>query len=231
MELRLDAMEARILGSLIEKELSTPDYYPLSLIALTNACNQKSNRDPVVAYDEADVQETLERMIEKQVVWKSDVGRVTKYEERLTHQRSLVPRESSVLCVLMLRGPQTLGEIRGRTARLHEFEDLAQVQKALDSLVEWGLVRRLARMPGRKESRYTHLLSGGGDVPEMPAPSDAGPMPATQGDAPVPAPSGDAPMPAIDPARIERIEETLESLRLEIEALRAEFAAFKKQFD
>jgi uncharacterized protein YceH (UPF0502 family) len=127
-----------------------------------------------------------------------------------------------VLCVLLLRGPQTLGEIRGRTARLHEFEDPAQVQEALDSLLEWGLVRRLARMPGRKEPRYTHLLSGGDDVPEMLASSGAGPMPATQ---------SDAPMSAIDPARVERIEETLESLRLEIEVLRAEFAAFKKQFD
>jgi uncharacterized protein len=222
MELQLDAMETRILGSLIEKELSTPDYYPLSLNALINACNQKSNRDPVVAYDEADVRSALERMIEKQVVWKSDVGRVTKYEERFTHQRSLVPRESSVICVLLLRGPQTLGEIRGRTSRLFEFEDLAQVQNALDSLEEWGLVRQLPRMPGRKECRYIHLLAGEAEVPEVPASPEAAPMPAS---------AVEASAPAVDPARIERIEETLESLRHEIEALRAEFAAFRRQFE
>ena len=213
MELQLDAMEIRILGSLIEKELSTPDYYPLSLNALTNACNQKSNRDPVVAYGEAEVEAMLEQLIEKEVVWKSNVGRVTKYEERFTHNRSLVPRESAVLCVLFLRGPQTIGEIRSRTPRLFEFEDLVQVQEALDNLVEWGMVRRLPRMPGHKESRFMHLLSGEDEAPQMPAPTDTGPVP------------------AIAAARIENIERTLESLREEIDALKAEFAEFKKQFD
>jgi uncharacterized protein YceH (UPF0502 family) len=213
MELQLDGMEIRILGSLIEKELSTPDYYPLSLNALTNACNQKSNRDPVVAYEEAAVEAALERMIEKQVVWKSHVGRVIKYEERFTPARSLVPRESAVLCVLFLRGPQTLGEIRSRTPRLFEFEDLAQVQAALDNLVEWGLVRRLPRLPGHKESRYIQLLSGEAEAPEMPAGPETGPVA------------------AIDPSRIENIEQALSSLRDEIEALKAEFAEFKKQFE
>jgi uncharacterized protein len=213
MEIQLDAMEIRIVGSLIEKELATPDYYPLSLNALTNACNQKSNRDPVVAYDEADVQATLKRLIEKQVVWKSDVGRVTKYEERFTHERSLVPRESSVLCVLLLRGPQTIGELRGRTTRLYEFEDLEQVQGALGNLEEWGLVRQLQRIPGHKESRYTHLLAGEAEVSEMPA------LPAV------------APIPAIDLSRIENIEQTIEHLHNEIDTLKAEFAVFKKQFD
>jgi uncharacterized protein YceH (UPF0502 family) len=213
MELQLDAMEIRILGSLIEKELSTPDYYPLSLNALINACNQKSSRDPVVAFDKADVEAALERMIEKQVVWKSHVGRVIKYEERFTHSRSLVPQESSVLCVLLLRGPQTLGEIRSRTPRLFEFQDLAQVQAALDNLVEWGLVRMLPRLPGHKESRCMHLLSGEDEAPQMPAPPET------------------APVPAIDAARIENIEQSLEGLRDEIDALKAEFAEFKKQFD
>jgi uncharacterized protein YceH (UPF0502 family) len=213
MELELDAMEIRILGSLMEKELSTPDYYPLSLNALTNACNQKSNRDPVVAYNEADVQATLARLIEKQVVWKSDVGRATKYEERLTHARNLVPREAAVLCVLFLRGPQTLGEIRSRTTRLHEFGDLEQVREALDNLEEWGMVRCLPRMPGHKESRYIHLLGGEDDHSEMPA-----------------SPT-DEPVPAIDPARIEKIEQNLEKLHNEIDALKVEFAAFKKQFE
>ncbi|MEJ2661793.1 MAG: YceH family protein [Desulfobacteraceae bacterium] len=213
MELQLDAMEIRILGSLIEKQLSTPDYYPLSLNALTNACNQKSSRDPVVAYDEGDVEAVLERMIEKQVVWKSHVGRVTKYEERFTHSRSLVPRESAVLCVLFLRGPQTLGEIRSRTSRLFEFEDLTQVQEALDNLVEWGLVRRLPRMPGHKESRCIHLLSKEAEDAQEPAASET------------------EPVPAVDRSRIENIERALEGLRDEIDALKAEFAEFKKQFD
>jgi uncharacterized protein YceH (UPF0502 family) len=147
------------------------------------------------------------------VVWKSHVGRVIKYEERFTHSRSLVPRESAVLCVLFLRGPQTLGEIRSRTPRLFEFEDLAQVQTALDNLVEWGLVRRLPRMPGHKESRYVHLLSGEAEAPETPAPPET------------------EPVPAIDPSRIENIEQALASLRDEIVALKAEFAEFKRQFD
>jgi uncharacterized protein len=213
MEHQLDAMEIRVLGSLIEKQLSTPDYYPLSLNALTNACSQKSNRDPVVAYSEADVEATLERLIEKQVVWKSDVGRVTKYEERFTHERSLVPREASVLCILLLRGAQTLGEIRSRSLRLYEFKDLEQVQGALDDLEQWGLVRRLPRMPGHKESRYIHLLAGETEVPEMQAPPAA------------------ASTPAIDLSRIEHIEQSLENLHHELDALKSEFAAFKKQFD
>ena len=213
MELLLDAMEIRILGSLIEKELSTPDYYPLSLNALTNACNQKSNRDPVVAYDEGEVKSVLDRLIEKQVVWKSDVGRVTKYEERFTHAHSLVPRESSVLCVLLLRGPQTIGEIRGRTSRLYEFEDLEQVQGALGNLEEWGFARQLPRMPGHKESRYTHLLAGEAEIPAT---------------ATTPLAASMAP---IDPARIENIEQVLENLRNEIDEMKAQFAAFKKQFE
>jgi uncharacterized protein len=213
MEFRLDTMEIRILGSLIEKELATPDYYPLSLNALTNACNQKSNREPVVTYDEADVKSVLDRLIEKQVVWKSDVGRVTKYEERFTHAHSLLPRESSVLCVLLLRGPQTIGEIRGRTTRLFEFEDLEQVQGALGNLEEWGFTRQLPRLPGHKESRYTHLLAGETEIPGM---------------APTPVATSMAP---IDPARAENIEQALENLRNEIDTLKAQFAAFKKQFE
>jgi uncharacterized protein YceH (UPF0502 family) len=213
MELRFDAMEIRILGCLIEKELSTPDYYPLSLNALTNACNQKSNRDPVVGYDEADVQSALGRLIEKQVVWKSDIGRVSKYEERFTHQHSLVPRESSVLCVLLLRGPQTVGEIRGRSTRLYEFENLEQVQGALGNLEEWGLVCELPRMPGHKEFRYTHLLAGEDGVADQ---SEA---------------VASATMLEIDLARIENIEQAIERLCNEIDALKAEFRDFKKQFD
>jgi uncharacterized protein YceH (UPF0502 family) len=213
MELVLDAMEIRVLGSLIEKELATPEYYPLSLNALTNACNQKSNRDPVVAYDEASVASAADRLVEKGLVWKSGVGRVPKYEERFTHERSLVPRESAVICILLLRGPQTVGEIRGRTARLHDFENLEEVQEALGNLVEWGYAQQLPRMPGHKESRYRDLLSGHAETAAGPADSEA------------------PDISQIEIARIEKIEEAVERMQKEIEDLKTTFAAFKKQFE
>jgi uncharacterized protein YceH (UPF0502 family) len=213
MDLVLDAMEIRVLGSLIEKELATPEYYPLSLNALTNACNQKSNRDPVVAYDEGSVASAAARLVEKGLVWESGVSRVPKYEERFTHERSLVPRESAVLCVLLLRGPQTVGEIRGRTARLHDFESLEEVQETLGNLVEWGYAQQLPRMPGHKESRYRDLLRG--DV-EAPAEPEVLELPY---------------IPHIDIARIEEIEEAVERMKKEIEDLRTAFATFKKQFE
>jgi uncharacterized protein len=213
MELVLDPVEIRILGSLIEKELSTPEYYPLSLNALTNACNQKSNRDPVVAYDEAAVESAAGRLIDKGLIWKSIVGRVPKYEERFTHERSLVPREASVICLLLLRGPQTIGEIRGRTARLYEFKDLEEVQATLGDLSEWGLACQLPRAPGHKESRYAHQLAG--EVETAAAATD----------------SRITPRAVADDARLEKIEATIESLCKEIEDLKTAFAAFKKQFD
>ncbi len=213
MDVVLDAMEIRVLGSLIEKELATPEYYPLSLNALTNACNQKSNRDPVVDYDEGSVASAVARLVEKGLVWESGVGRVPKYEERFTHERTLVPRESAVLCVLLLRGPQTVGEIRGRTVRLHDFEDLEAVQAALRNLVEWGHAQQLPRLPGHKESRYRHLLSGKEEFSKE--------QPALQ----VPT---DAPM---DVTRIEKIELEIEYLTKEIKELKIAFEGFKKQFD
>jgi uncharacterized protein YceH (UPF0502 family) len=158
MEPMLDEMEARVLGSLIEKELTTPDYYPLSLNALTNACNQKSNRDPVVSYTEETVQTVLEGLEQKGLIHKSVIGRVSKYEETFIRPRNLVTRESAVLCVLLLRGPQTAGELRGRTERMGRFESLEEVHETMSRLEEWGYVRRLARLAGHKEARYAHLL-------------------------------------------------------------------------
>jgi uncharacterized protein YceH (UPF0502 family) len=213
MDLVLDAMEIRVLGSLIEKELATPEYYPLTLNALTNACNQKSNRDPVVAYDEASVASAAARLVEKGLVWESGVSRVPKYEERFTHERSLVPRESAVLCVLLLRGPQTVGEIRGRTARLYDFANLEEVQAALDNLVEWGYAQQLARMPGHKESRYRDLLRGEVEAPKGPA------------DLKLPD------IPPIEIVRIEKVEAAVERMQKEIEDLKTAFETFKKQFD
>ena len=213
MEIILDPIEVRVLGSLIEKELATPEYYPLTLNALTNACNQKSNRDPVVAYDDSDVASALDRLMEKKLVWESNVSRAPKFEERLTHERSLVPRESSALCVLLLRGPQTIGEIRGRTTRMYDFTDLEEVQATLDNLAEWGFVRRLPRIPGHKESRYGHLLGAEEEAPETRV------MPETNTQKPM------------DDARIEKIEQTLERLQKEIEDLKTTFQTFREQFD
>ncbi|WDT81786.1 MAG: YceH family protein [Candidatus Manganitrophus sp.] len=160
MDFVLTDAEVRVLGCLIEKEMATPDYYPLSLNALQNACNQTSNRDPVVSYDEKTVAEALEALKTKRLVTQDQLGRVPKYSELFLKSANLVQREAAVLCVLMLRGAQTVGEIRGRTGRLHSFASLEEAQKTLQTLEEWGYVALLPRQPGRKESRYAHLLSG-----------------------------------------------------------------------
>jgi len=210
----LTDVEIRILGSLMEKALSTPDYYPLSINALTNACNQKSSRDPVVVYDERDVQSVLEVLEEKKLVNRSGVGRVPKYEELLSPTYDLVPRETAVLCVLMLRGPQTVGELRSRTGRLAMFENLAAVTEILEKLVEWGLAQRLDRLPGRKESRYDHLLGG---APETVLPPDQTQPPAVHE--------------ADSIARIEQLESGVAQLRSDVESLRETLRTFKAQFD
>ena len=210
----LTDVEIRILGSLMEKALSTPDYYPLSLNALTNACNQKSSRDPVVVYDERDVQSVLAVLEEKKLVNRSGVGRVPKYEELLSPTYDLVPRETAVLCVLMLRGPQTVGELRSRTGRLATFENLEAVTEILEKLVEWGLAQRLDRLPGRKESRYDHLL---GCAPETVRPPDQ--------TAPPPAHAADS------AARLDQLESDVAQLRNDIDRLRETLEAFKAQFD
>ncbi len=215
MEIILSDMEIRVIGSLIEKELSTPDYYPLSLNALTNACNQKSNRDPVVSYDEQTVQHIVDDLEQKGVVWKSTASRVLKYEERLTHDRDLLPRESSVLCVLFLRGHQTVGEIRSRTARLYQFENMEEVHDVLKNLEEWGYVQKLPRLPGHKESRYTHLLSDTIETTEASTPSA----------------EVDSDGQEIQAERLEILERDLSAVRKELETLRAEFHTFKKQFE
>jgi uncharacterized protein YceH (UPF0502 family) len=213
MDIVLNNTEVRVLGSLIEKELATPDYYPLSLNALTNACNQKSNRDPVVSYDEQTVQSVVEELAQKGIVSKSLVGRVPKYEEYFTRERNLVPRESAILCVLFLRGPQTPGMIRGRTERLCSFESLEEVSVTLTHLEQWGYVRRLPRLAGHKESRYIHLLSG---EPE-----------ATEEGMDVAAGNSDP----MGSRRIESIEEDVETLRHELEDLKRAFQEFKRQFE
>jgi uncharacterized protein YceH (UPF0502 family) len=159
--MRIDATEARVLGSLVEKEITTPDYYPLSLNALVNACNQKSSRDPVMELDENDVRQALHSLQEKGLVQGRGDSRVGKYEHRLQEVFNFNRAETAVLCLLLLRGAQTPGELRGRTERLYQFEDLGQVQSTLQRLMEREepLVIVLPRQPGTKEARYIELLS------------------------------------------------------------------------
>jgi uncharacterized protein len=210
--------EARILGSLVEKQLTTPEYYPLTLNALVNACNQKSNREPVVSYDEKTVNDALENLRDRNLVYVfyGSTSRVPKYKHMLPSVYELEPSEVAVMCVMMLRGPQTLGELRGRTDRLYEFAGLGEVQETLDGLIrrDEPLVVKLERQPGQKEARFAHLLCGEIDV-ETIAAAHVPRMAHGQADA----------------ERIEKLEEEVSSLRSEVDAIRQTFDEFKKQFD
>ena len=220
MDQILTSAEVRVLGSLIEKEITTPEYYPLTLNALTNACNQISNRDPVVSYDEKTVARALEGLREKKLAWMvTGVGRVPKYEHRFSEALQLAEQETAVLCVLMLRGPQTVGEIRGRTGRLYEFKELEEVELTMQALMaaQTPLVLRLPRQPGTKESRYAHLLAGEIQIEER-----------------------EATNPRLEPATLEvrqenerlaRLESELAQVRSELEQVKTQFLEFKKQFE
>jgi uncharacterized protein YceH (UPF0502 family) len=203
-----------VLGALIEKEITTPEYYPLSLNALTNACNQKNNRDPVVSYGEEDVREALERLRHRGLAFaRTGAGsRVEKYGQRLQEQFNFGRREIAVLDVLMLRASQTLGELRTNGARMHPFEDLEQVERTLQSLTDWqgqAFVVQLPRQAGTKEPRWAHLLSG------EPSLVEAGAA------APAAGPRQD---------RIVALEEEVARLREDLERLRADFEALRRQF-
>jgi uncharacterized protein YceH (UPF0502 family) len=168
MDWQLEASEVRVLGSLLEKEIATPEYYPLSLNALVNACNQKSNREPVVSYDEPTVEDALTGLRAKGLATRitGRDTRVPKHGQRFTESLNLGRREAALICVLMLRGPQTPGELRTRAERLHSFEDLEGVESTLNHLAELGMVKKLPRQAGSRESRYTHLLAGDIEVSE-----------------------------------------------------------------
>jgi uncharacterized protein YceH (UPF0502 family) len=177
MDWQLDAAEARVLGSLLEKEIATPEYYPLSLNALVNACNQKSNREPVVSYDDDTVEVALEGLRSKGLALRSTgrESRVAKHAQRFTEKFNLGRREAALMCVLLLRGPQTVGELRGRTERLYTFDDLEAVESTLHRLAEMEFVRQLPRQAGFKEARYAHLLCGNVDgLEEAAAPLSSG---------------------------------------------------------
>lgn len=175
MTILLNEVEVRVLGCLIEKDITTPDYYPLSLNALTNACNQKSNRDPVMELDEDAVRLGLRNLKEKNLAGyvNSSDSRVTKYEHHIQEVFNFTRPETAVICVLLLRGPQTPGELRSRGERMHRFEHLDDVQSALQKLMERDppLAKMLPRVPGTKEARYAHLLAGDVGAWEPPAES------------------------------------------------------------
>lgn len=162
--IELNEIEARVLGSLVEKQLTTPEYYPMTLNGLTAACNQKSNRDPVVSYEEVTVKQALDSLHDRYLVYlfHGSTARAVKYKHMIPSVYELEPSEVAVICVLLLRGPQTIGEIRTRTERMYDFHGLNDVQETLDSLSrrDEPLIARLERQPGQKEARYAHLLSG-----------------------------------------------------------------------
>ena len=176
MDLQLSAEEVRVLGALMEKEVTTPDYYPLSLNALVNACNQKSNREPVVNYDEDTVEAALSGLRGKGFAMRiTGDSRVAKHEQRFTERHNLGRREGAILCVLMLRGAQTVGELRGRTERMYSFDDLEGVESTLNRLLEMEFVTKLPRQSGYKEQRWAHLLAGDVEaVDEAPAAVERG---------------------------------------------------------
>jgi uncharacterized protein len=212
----LNAAEARVLGALVEKDITTPDYYPLSLNALINACNQKNNREPVTNFDEETVRLALRNLSDKQLAGmaRGAEGRVAKYEHRLQEVYNFTRPETAILCVLLLRGPQTPGELRGRTERMHRFEDLDEVLSGLQQLMrrEPPLAKALGRRPGTKEIRYAHLLSGDVEAWEPPAETASSSSSA-------------------DAERLIQLEEQVAALHSEVAELKQQMAEFRKQFE
>ncbi|MFZ1612749.1 MAG: YceH family protein [Holophaga sp.] len=210
----LDSTALRVLGALLEKQMSTPEYYPLTLNALVNACNQSSNRDPVMHLEEDAVLDGIEALRAEQLAWEVRFtgSRTTKYEHRLRERFDLTEQEAAILCELMLRGPQTPGELRARTQRLYAFQDLPEVEAALDCLDSGPerLAVKLPRQPGSREARFAQVL-GGSDDPR-----------ATQ------------PLAAIsngEPVHQLSLRDEVAALRSEIATLRAEFEAFRSQLE
>lgn len=223
MDVLLDPVEVRALGSLIEKQITTPEYYPLTLNSLVTACNQTTNRHPVVSYDEGAVSRALESLRTKNLIWAVRGGRAPKYEHRFSEQSKLAKPEIAVMCVLMLRGPQTVGEIRGRTGRLHEFASLEEVEGVLESLMsaQPPFAAKLPRLPGTKESRYAHRLGGEVHAEEHEAQPRAEPATMEPGTTDVRAES----------ERMARLEGEVEALREELQELRRQLLEFKSRLD
>ncbi|MGI9037154.1 MAG: YceH family protein [Pyrinomonadaceae bacterium] len=214
---KLTEVEARVVGALIEKQLTTPEYYPLTMNALVAACNQKTNREPVVSYSEEIVQNALDVLREEKnlvYVFYGSTSRVPKYKHILPQRFELDERETAIMCVLMLRGAQTLGELRERTGRLYEFSDLDEAQETLDGLMKKDepLIVRLERQAGQKEARFAHLLSGEASAVNFASKTTSANATAEN-------------------ERVEKLEHELENLRGELNLFRQSFEEFKKQFE
>ncbi len=219
----LSFSEARVLGCLLEKEATTPEHYPLTLNGLVAACNQKSNRDPVVDYGEEIVVHALEGLRGKHLALRLDIAgsRVPKYRHTIGKLAECTKAQRAVLCVLLLRGPQTIGELRSRTDRIHPFRDLAEVEKVLKELIELEpepLVTALPRQPGKKEVRHAHLLCG------PPAAEEPDNDPTAPGDEAM------APRPSLR-CELEELRETVGSLESRLAELESRFDAFRGQFE
>jgi len=215
----LNDAETRVLGALVEKQVTTPEYYPLTLNALVQACNQKNNRNPVVTYSEETVSDAIESLRAKNLVYVfyGSTSRVPKYKHMMPEVFDLSPQELALLCVLMLRGHQTVGELRGRSERLYNFSSLQEVEETLNSLAAKepdSLALKLPRQPGQKETRYAHLLSGEIDLSQLSMEEQT-----------------DATEQRPKPDRIAALEQEVASLRAEVETIQREFAEFKKQFE
>jgi uncharacterized protein YceH (UPF0502 family) len=214
----LSDIEIRVLGSLVEKQVTTPEYYPLTLNALTLACNQKNNRHPVTSYKEDQVSHAVETLREKNLtyVFYGSTSRVPKYKHVMPEVLRLNHAEVAVLCVLMLRGSQTPGELRGNASRLHEFNSLEEIEETLNGLINHDepLVVRLPRQPGQKEVRFVHLLAGEVDVESY---AEAERAPAS------PRRSSNE--------QVEKLEQKVEALSNEVESLKKQFEDFRKQFE
>jgi uncharacterized protein YceH (UPF0502 family) len=225
MQLTLSPVEARVLGALIEKEIATPEYYPLSLNALANACNQKSNRDPVLHLEETDIRRALNHLESQSLVRSVGDSRVSKFEHRLQETFNFYRPEIAVVCELLLRGPQTPGELRTRASRMHPFEDLESVHSALQRLAkrEPPMVVILPCQPGTKEARYAHLLG------------ERSPLETAAAEAVLPEASGHARAVAaassLQDEGVAALKEEVAQLRMQIADLQSQFAAFRKQFE
>ena len=213
---KLSEIEVRIIGALIEKQLTTPEYYPLTLNALVGACNQKTNRDPVMSLNDETVEKTLDVLRDKNIVYVfyGSTSRVPKYKQMFPNVYETDERETAVMCVLLLRGAQTLGELRERTSRLYEFSGLGEVGETLDGLQKKDapLIVKLERQAGQKEARFAHLLSGEVSAADFPAKTIAASS-------------------AAGNERIEKLETELTNLRTEFDEFRNSFEEFKKQFE
>ena len=215
MDRQLDAFEARVLGSLMEKELATPEYYPLSLNALVNACNQKTNRQPVMGLEAKTVALAVQTLKDKQMVLQSDTSRVPKYWQSFGKKNNLINREVALLSVLLLRGPQTAGELRSRSDNLAPFAGSEEVLNSLENLATAGLVCQLPRQPGQKEQRFAQLLTG---EPDLTEPGIARQEPVML-------------EVAAEQGRIAALEQTVAELQAQVETLQAQFLRFKEQFE